>query len=450
MKNKPLYLPKNKVSPIIDDNLVHLTTDFRPIRRIGVTILVLTFGSLFLWGYLAPLDSAAVAKGSVAVKSHRKTVQHLDGGIVQELIAEDGNIVKEGDLLIKLDATEVKAQLEILRGQSITLSAQLARLEAERDRRDAIVFPDSLKDLNDSQIVQARESETQVFNARRSTYKGEIAVLRQQIEQLESKIKGLQGQRTSKQQLADSYREESQDLKELLAKGYADRVRLRDMDRNYAETTGEIASLTSDIAGSQIQIGEAKLEILQLEKKFQEEVANKLSEVQAEHYDVEQRLTATRDKVVRTDIRAPASGRVLGLSVYNIGGVIKPGEPILDIVPQQEELIIETKVSPLDIERVHTGLSSDVQFSSFKRSVVPEVKGTVINVSADSILNERDGTSYYEVDVELLPESYAKLRDVELVPGMPADVFINTGERTVFEYLLQPITIAFSKAFTED
>ena len=437
------HLPANEES-------LGLATDDRPIRRIGVTLLVCAFGSLALWGYLAPLDSAALAPGRVTVKSYRKTVQHLDGGIVKALLAKDGDIVKAGDLLIQLDSTEIKAQLDILLGQQITLSAQLARLQAERDRKSSILFPDNLQDLSSSPIAQARQGETQIFNTRKNAYDGEIAVLKQRVGQLQAKIKGLQGQRNSKQQLAASYTEESRDLKELLAKGYADKLRLRDMERSHAQTEGDIANLTSEIASAEIQIGETKLEILQLEKKFQEEVANKLSEVQAELYDVSQRVVATQDKMTRTDIIAPAGGRVLGLSVHNVGGVIIAGHPILDIVPQQEELIIEAEVSPIDIDRVHAGLAADVRFSAFKQAIVPEVQGKIINLSADRLTDERTGNIYYQAQVELLPEAYSKLRKVELVPGMPAEVFINTGERTVFEYLMQPLTNSLARAFIED
>jgi epimerase transport system membrane fusion protein len=434
----------------IPEHAIQLATDDRPIRRIGLSVLLFTFGILGVWGYLAPLDSAALAPGYVTVKSHRKTVQHLDGGIVSELKAKDGDVVKAGDLLIKLDATEIKAQLDILRSQSITLSAQAARLLAERDQKPEIVFPDSLNDLNDRQVVQAKQSEMQVFKTRKTAHEGEMAVLTQRIRQLEAKIRGLESQRKSKHELATSYNEESSDLKELLAQGYADKLRLRDIERNRAITAGELASLASDVAASHIQIGETKLEILQLEKKFQEEIAGKLSEVQAELYDVNQRLAATEDKVIRTDIKAPIGGRVLGLSVHTIGGVIAAGHPILDIVPQQEELIIDAQVSPIDIDRVHKGLSADVRFSAFKQALVPEVEGQVINLSADRITDERTGNAYYQAQIELLPESYHKLRSVELVPGMPAEVFINTGERTVFEYLMQPVTNAFKRAFIED
>jgi epimerase transport system membrane fusion protein len=441
---------KERLVQLTTENGTPIITDDRSVRAIGIIILIVTFGILGTWGYLAPIDSAALAPGYVAVKSHRKTVQHLDGGIVSQLLAKDGDVVKAGDVLLILDGTEVKAQLEILRGQHITLAAQLARLIAERDQLNQIKFPDDLQDLSDAHIAEARQGESQIFTSRKSAYQGEISVLNQRASQLSSKIKGLEGQRTSKQELMKSYGDEVHDLKELLAEGFANKQRLRDIERNHANATSDVAALSAEIAGNEIQIGETKLQILQIQKKFQEEVAAKLGEVQAELYDVAQRLLATTDKVIRTEIKAPANGRVLGLSVHNVGGVITPGKPILDIVPQKEELIIDAQVSPMDIDRVIVGLLAEVRFSAFKQALTPKMQGKVINLSADRLTDEKTGMPYYQAQVELTPDSFEKLGDMELVPGMPAEVLINTGERTVFEYLMQPITNAFARAFIED
>ena len=434
----------------IDVQPVALMTDDKPIRLIGLVVLLSTFGVFGLWSVLAPIDGAALASGFVTVKSHSKTVQHLDGGIVSQLLVKDGDIVKEGDLLLTLDGTETKAQLEIARGQYITLAAQVARLEAERDGKQAVVYPDTLNDVTDPRILEAKKTEDQIFIARKNAHEGEMEVLTQRIGQLNSKIEGLKGQRKSKQELVASFAEEAGDLKELLAEGFADKQRLRDTERSYTLNSGEISALSSDIAAAQIQIGETKLEILQLEKKFQEELAGKLSEVQTDLYDVNQRMLATKDKVVRIDIKAPVAGRVMGLAVHTLGGVILPGHPILDIVPQQEELIIEAQVSPLDIDRVSIGLVAEVRFTAFKQAVTPVIEGKVINLSADRLVEEKTGTPYYQAQIELTPESYQKMKNLELVPGMPVEVLIKTGERTVFEYLTKPISNAFARAFIED
>ena len=429
---------------------VNLITDDRSVRAIGIMILAATFGVLGTWGVFAPLDGAALATGYVTVKSHRKTIQHLDGGIVSELLAKDGDIVKEGDILIRLDTTEIKSQLQILRGQYITLAAQLARLQAERDLLKDIKFPNDLRNQSDPLIIEAREGEIHIFNARKSAYEGETLVLQQQSNQLSSKLKGLQGQRSSKQILMKSYSEEVVDLKELLAEGYTNQLRLRDTERSYAINSGEIAELTADIASSEIQISELKLKILQIQKNFQENVTEKLGEAQAKLYDVTQRLVAATDKMTRTDIKAPANGRVLGLSVHTIGGVITPGLAILDIVPQKEELIIDAQVSAIDIDRVRVGLLAEVRFSSFNLALTPKMEGKVINLSADHIIDEKTGIPHYQAVIELTPDSYTKLGNLELLPGMPVEVLIRTGERTVFEYLMQPITNSLARAFIED
>lgn len=445
MKNTYNQTPTVKpVSPLhIDD---------KPIRNIGLVILIVTFGFFSIWSFTAPIDSSAAASGTVVVKSHKKTVQHLDGGIVGKLLAKDGDIVKVGQPLLILDETQAKAQREMMRGQFITFAAQIARLSAERDHLDKVSYPKELEDETDLRIAEAKLTESHVFLSRKNAYEGEIQVLKQRIDEIDSKINGLHGQISSKRELVASYADEIKDLKELLAQGFADKQRLRDLQRNYTLNNGEIAQLNSEIASSQMQQGEARLQILQIQRKFQEEVANKLSEVQSQFYDVTERLTATEDKLKRMVITAPASGRVLGLSIHTEGGVITPGKPILDIVPQDAELTIDARVSTIDIDRVVVGLKAQVRFSAFKQALTPAMEGKVIQVSPDSFTDERTGVPYYQAQIEVTPESLAKLTkaNFQLVPGMPAEVLINTGEQTLFQYLAKPVTNAFARALIED
>ncbi|MEY4768759.1 MAG: hypothetical protein RL637_1398 [Pseudomonadota bacterium] len=430
-----------------------LHIDDRPIRYIGFGILAISVGIFGGWAYTAPIDSSASAPGTVVVKSHKKTVQHLDGGIVGKLLAKDGDIVKEGQPLLILDDTQAKAQQEITRGQFVGLTAQVARLHAERDHLAAVLFPTTLNQLNDSRIEEAKRSEMHLFTSRRHAYEGEILVLKQRVEEISSKIRGMEGQIRSKRELIASYADEIADLKDLVAQGFADKQRLRDLQRSYALNQGEIAQLTAEIASSQMQQGETRLQILQVEQRFQEEVANKLSEGETQLYDITERLTATQDKLDHMVIKAPVSGRVLGLSVHTEGGVITPGKPILDIVPQDAELIVDSRVSPIDIDRVRIGLTAEIRFSAFKQAKTPVMYGKVTHISADSLVDERTGVPYYQARVEVTPESLKKLHDeahFELVPGMPAEVLIKTGERTLYEYLTQPITNAIAHALIED
>lgn len=441
----------NKKTAVNNAPPIALYTDEQPISNIGVVVLFTTFVVFIIWAFLAPIDSSAVAPGTVVVKSHRKSVQHLDGGIVSKILIKEGELVKEGQPLLVLDDVQIKAQLEIARAQNITLAAQVARLRAERDQLSKVDYPELLNDATDPRIIEAKLAENNVFNASKKAHEGEIAVLNERIGQISSKIKGLQSQIDSKKQLVASFTEEINDLKELLAEGFADKLRLRDMERNRALHAGETAEFYSEIATNQMLISETRLQILQVQKTFQEEVAGKLSEALAQLNDAEERVAASQDKLNRIVITAPSSGVVLGLSVYNENSVIPPGQAVFEIVPQNAELAIDAQVSPSDIDRVTVGLLAEVRFNSFNQSKVAKMSGKVIYLSADRITADKtDAPPYYKALVELTPESSKDLGNLQLLPGMPADVLINTGERTLVEYLVKPITDAFAHSFTED
>lgn len=422
----------------------------RKVRIIGSVIVLISLGVFGAWSYFAPMDSSALAPGIVTVKSYSKTVQHLDGGIVSKILVKDGDIVKEGQTLLILDDTQLKAQLEIVRSQNITLDAQVARLRAERDMLKSIPYPKSLQDSADPRVIEAKLAENNTFNSRKNTYDGEIDIFNQRIRQTLSKIQGLEAQITSKKQLLDSYTDEIRDLKELLAEGFTDKQHLREVERNFGLQSGEIQQLNSEISSNKILINEANLQTLQVKKKFQEEVSNQLSEAQVHLNDANERVFAAQDKLDRTLIKAPANGMIFGLSVHNENNVIAPGRPILYIVPQNAELVIEARVSPMDIDRVSIGLQTEVRFSAFKQGKVPKMSGKVIELSADHIVDEKTGNTYYLARIELAPESRQQLGELKLLPGMPAEVFINTGERTFFEYLAQPASDSIARAFTED
>ena len=430
--------------------LPKVETNDKPIRTIGYIILLLTFGVFGIWSFVAPIDSSALAVGTVSVKNHRKTVQNLDGGIIKKLLVKDGDVVKAGDNLVILDDTQIKAQLDMLGGQFITQKSLSDRLHTEQDQLAKIKFSPELLAMGDERVKEAIEAQTHIFNSRRNTYNGEIKVLQQRIQQLNSKIMGLNAQKESKQRLVVSYGEEIDDLKELLAQGFADKQRLRDLERNHTVVNGEVATLTSEIASTQMQRGETELEILQTEKKFQEDVANQQEEANAQLFDITERLRAVKDKAAQTLIKAPVDGVIFNLSIYTEGGVISPGKPILDIVPENEDLIINAQVSPLDIDRIKIGSIAEVRFSSFNSKTTPTMEGMVSKVSADSFVNEKTGAQYYLANIDLTPDSQKKLGDLKLIPGMPAEVLINIGERTLFEYLMQPVTNAFARSFIEE
>ncbi|MCZ6830172.1 MAG: HlyD family type I secretion periplasmic adaptor subunit [Gammaproteobacteria bacterium] len=429
---------------------VQIVSDMAPPRRIGIIIVAITFGVFGMWSLIAPLESAALAPGIVMVKGSRKNIEHFEGGIVAELPVRDGDTVQQGDLLIRLDDTQARAQLEISRGQFYAVKAREARLQAERDNAEWVDYPALIADSQDPRAQDAVQSQNQVFSASRNARLGEIEVLQQKIDQLGEQIKGTRALKLGKEKLVTSYAEEVKDFTELLQEGFADKQRLRELERSLARTEGEAAELVSSIARLKIQVGETRLQILQLEKEFHTAVVAELSKTQTETYDLEERIRAAADRADRTEIRSPASGVVVGMAVTTIGEVVSPGESLMYVVPQSAELIVEAQVNPVDIDRVHGGQSADIRFSAFKSATTPVIDGIVVSISADALTNEQLGTSYYLARVELTPEGVEMLAGLTLVPGMPAEVLINTGSRTLFQYLTQPIRNAFARSLIED
>ncbi len=419
-------------------------------KRIGLIVVFLTFGIGGLWSVTAPLEGAALAPGTVVVKGSRKTVQHLEGGIVKELPVSDGDRVKKGDLLVRLDDTQIRAQLEITMVQYYGVKAREARLLAERDGNSSVSYPKVITQGNDPRAQDAVKSQNQLFIAQRNALLGEISVLNQRIEQLKSQGTGLGGLKIGKEKLVASFAAEVEDYSQLLEEGFADKNRLRELERSLARTEGEVAELIANIASVEMQAGETRLQILQLQKEFHTNVVDQLSTTQQEMYDLEERIRATADKVERVDILAPADGLVLGLAVHTIGGVVRPGEPILSVIPQSAELLIEAKVSPVDIDRVHKGQMANIRFSAFNSQTTPIIAGRVIDISADAISSDQQSPPFYKAKVEVTAEGLAMLEGLTLVPGMPAEVLINTGSRTLFQYLTQPIRNAFARSLIED
>lgn len=419
-------------------------------RRIGIIIVALTFGVFGTWSLVAPLQSAALAPGKVIVKGSSKNIEHFEGGIVAELLVHDGDEVKKGDLLIRLDDTQARAQLAIVMGKYFAVKTREARLKAERDGLNAITYPERISGTKDLRAKDAIQSQNQVFIAARNARLGEISMLNQKIRQLGEQVKGTKALKLGKKKLVTSYTEEIKDFTELLQQGFADKQRLRELERSLARAQGEGAELVSSIARLEIQVSETRMQILQLKKEFHTAVVDELSVAQIEVYDLDERIRATADRLNRTEIRAPVSGVVVSMSITTIGEVVRPAEPLLYIVPQLEELIIEAQVNPIDIDRVHNGQNVDIRFSSFKSTTTPVISGKIISLSADAISNERSGAFYYLAKVELTAEGRKMLGDLVMVPGMPVEVLINTGSRTLFQYMIQPIRNTFARSLIED
>lgn len=436
----------------------HVLSDDRAIRWQGLALVLVVFGGFGTWASLAPLQSAALAPGVITVEHYRKTVQHLEGGIIRTLDVHDGDAVQQGQVLATLDETQSRAQLEVLRGQLYLRLAQEARLAAQRDGLPAVQYPqDLLTHHTDPRVQDAMQVQDHTFRVRRTAHEGERAVYRRQIEQLQAKVMGLQAQKRSRDRLVDSYRGDLHDFRSLLKEGFTEKQKVEELDRALAQSEGQRGQLLSEMAASALQIAEIELKILQLRKDLQRDVAKELSEVQAELFGLRQNVQALERTVDRTIITAPVSGMVLGLTLHTIGAVIPPGGRLLDIVPHHQKLIIEAQVAPIDIDRVTVGQVAEVRFSAFKTRDLPAIEGTLISVSADRLVRDPKETSggdtaYYLARVEVSPTGLQALRaaDLALVPGMPAEVLIQTGARTLVQYLMKPLTDTFKRALIEE
>jgi len=416
-------------------------------RKIGLTIFFLVFGVFGFWSMLAPLDGAAFAPGTVTVKSYKKTIQHLEGGIVAEILVRDGDLVEEGQPLVILDDTQSMSSLEIVAGQHTALKMREARLIAERDKLDSVSYPrDEILSIDKAE--QEIAAQNQIFLARRVANIGRREIMTQRVAQLLNQIQGMEAQRETKEMLAQSYADELSDNQKLLDRGFSEKTRLREAERNYASFAGEAAELAANISSARVQIGETELQILQQESDFLNDVVIELSEVQTALNDVTEQLTALRDIVSRTTIVAPDTGLVNGLQIHTIGAVIGPGTPIAEIVPASDELIIEASVNPIDIDRVSEGQDARIRFSTFG-SRAPTFFGTLLSLSADAILSETTGASYYLARIEIDPNN-EEFNSFALLPGMPAEVFINTGSRTFLQYLFKPLSNSVARSFNED
>lgn len=419
-------------------------------RWIGCAIVLLTFGVFGGWAAFAPLDSASLAPGVITVQHSRKTVQHLEGGIVGTLHVRDGDRVKAGDVLITLSDSRASAEREMLRSQLSAVQAMQVRLAAERDGLTALPAVDT--GGADERLREARIMEARVFQARRAAREGEVGVLHKRVLQLQAQVRGFETLIAGKRALAVSYTEEIADLRELLREGFVDRQRLREQERSLARLRGEIAELQASIAQSRLEASETELRVLQLDTQFARQVADQLAELGPRAFDLRERLAAVDERAQRTRVRAPDAGIVLGLRVHTVGGVITPGMALMDIVPEREALVVEVQISTTDIDRVVPGNPVDIRFSAFSSASTPVMAGRLGRVSADRLVNEKTGAAYYLGQVELTDAALDSLaaHRLQLVPGMPAEVLLKVGERSLLSYLTQPAGNLFARALIED
>jgi HlyD family secretion protein/epimerase transport system membrane fusion protein len=422
----------------------------RPLLAAAIIILFF-FGGLVTWAVLAPLDSAALAPGRVTVASNRKTVQHLEGGIVKALLVKEGDTVAGDQVLIQLDDTQARARLELLRSRYDKLLATEARLEAERASASQIVFPQSLTSRRDQpQVAKILDAEKALFEAIQRSTEGRIRIFHKRIAQLKNEISGLAAQIAAEDEQFVAIEDERASFEALFKKGVVGKARLLRLKREKAKLMGERGDHLSLMSKARQRIGETELEIIDLKNSMLNQAVGGLRDTQAELVDVSERLKAAEDILVRTDIRAPLAGIVMGLNVHTEAGVIAPGQRLLDIVPEDDTLVIEAQVAPNDIDVVHTGLPAQVRLTAFKQRDTPLLDGKLTRVSADSFADERSGASYFLARITIDAAELKKLDGRELYPGMGSEVMIKTGKRTTMDYILAPLTDSLRRAFRED
>jgi HlyD family secretion protein len=430
--------------------MTHAGWSFENQLRTGLRILLLAIVLGGGWLALVPLAGAVVVPGNLVVRSNVKTIQHPTGGVVAEIKAANGKHVAAADLLLRLDATQAQVSLQIVSKQLDEVRARTARLTAERDGLSQPEFPRALMArTGEDSIRSLLASETSLFTARSEGRKSQKDVLHSKIGQLGQEVSGQEAQVDSKAKQLELIAGELVGIKDLYDKRLVPLTRLTTLQRETARIEGERGQMISSIAETKSKVGETQLQIARLEQDFRTEVVKELGETQGKEAELIERGVAARDLLDRIEIRAPTSGVIHKLSAHTIGGVIRPGDTIMEIVPDTDDLLVEARLQPQDIDQVHAGQKAFVRFSAFNQRVTPQLTGTVSLVSADTSRDQQTNAPYFTVRIVLPDDERRRLGGLQLVPGMPAEIFMQTGSRTMMNYLLKPIIEQMNRAFVE-
>lgn len=426
----------------------------RTIRRYlmgGVAACVLLVGGAGSLAAVTELSGAVISSGKLVVDSSVKKVQHPTGGVVGQILVREGDAVQAGQVLIRLDETITRANLAIVTKSLDEFDARLARLEAERDGADVIAFPASLMSRQaEPETSRAMAGERSLFEFRKQARAGQKAQLAERIAQLVEEVSGLTEQRDAKSQEIKLIEIELEGMRKLWQSKLVSIERITALERDAVRLEGEHGQLTASIAQSKGHTSEIRLQIIQVDQDLRSEVATELRDVQAKISELVERKVSAEDQLKRIDIRSPQTGVVLQLAVHTVGGVVSPGELIMLIVPVADELTVEARVAPQDIDQLRPGQGATLRLSAFNQRTTPELNGTVSKISADLSIDERSGASFYTVHVVLPREELARLKGLSLTPGMPVEVFFSTSSRTMLSYLVKPLADQIQRAFREE
>jgi HlyD family secretion protein len=424
--------------------------DYRRYACLGYGAIAVVFGGFGVWAAMAPLDSAAIAQARVAVETDRKPVQHLEGGIVQEILVKEAQHVEEGQVLFRLQPTQALANADLQRKQLDTALAIEARLVAEQDGASRITFPEAVVQRQAlPETANAIADQKRQFAERARSLRNQIAILNARIEQSTREIEGRDSKKAALASQLASYATELERVSSLAAKGLYPQNRLLSLERERTRVAGELGTTDSEIARLREAIEEARHQIRQTQQHQLEEVAQQLAEVRGRISDVREKLTIAQDVLTRMEVRAPRRGIVQALKVHAVGAVVRPGDMLAEVVPEGDVLILAARVSPLDIQSVSGGLRAEVRFPAFSSLHPPTIFGQIESISAASVVDETTKEPYYLARVIIDLGTIAPQLSKRLVPGMPADVLISTGERTMLQYLLGPLRDALAKTMRE-
>ena len=417
------------------------------VGSILVGVLVIGLGG---WATTAQISGALIAQGSIVVDTNVKKVQHPTGGVVGELFVRDGDHVKAGDVLLRLDETVTRANLAIVNKGLIELYARKARLAAERDGADAMAVPPELTNRqNEPDVKEALASERKLFDLRHQDRLGQKQQLQERITQLQQQISGLASQQAAKVKGIALTEQELGGVRDLWQKNLVQLNRLTSLQRDEARLEGERGQIIAQAAEAKGKIAEIQLQIIQVDQDLSSDVAKELREIDGKIGEYVERKITAEDQLKRTDIRAPQDGIVFQSTANTVGGVVAAGDPIMLIVPESDNLTVEVKVDPKDIDQVQLGQTVVLRFTSFNVRTTPEINGTVSRIAADTTTDQRTGQSYYLVRIAMPAQELKRLGDVKLTPGMPVEAFIETGERTMMSYLIKPLHDQLMRAFRE-
>ncbi|WP_417825151.1 HlyD family type I secretion periplasmic adaptor subunit [Thalassospira lucentensis] len=416
----------------------------------GLTVIILGFGGFLTWGFTAELDSAAVATGSVIVDSKKKVVNHYEGGILKKLLVDEGQHVTVGQTLALLDGTRSESEIGQLRGERFGLMAKLARLRAEQRGQDNIAFPQELTASDEAYVGDILSDEQRLFSKRNEVYAAKRDAQAKQIEQFEAEAQALVSQIKARTRQEKLVAEQLKGIRQLADKGFATRTQLVEVENNWSDLVGDMGEFKAQKAAAQQQKAEAEINLASIEMEWQSDIATEIQEAQLAFNDVTQRIRASKDVLDRLEVKAPQAGTVANIQIRTPGGVISPAEPIMDIIPEDEPLVIEARINRQDIDSVQVGSKVQIRLTAYSQRRLSPLIGEVRYVAPDQTVDEQRDSSYYIIRAAINPEELAKYDDINLRPGMPANILVLKTPRKAIDYLIDPIVQSMDKAFREE